>query len=172
MQRFLAVLLVLILASAAFGFFVLQHRHGVELAAIENANFDRYEELGADAAAAQRELAEDLVRVLSMSVADDVAGGDMKVLEERLAEAVQGNRLVGVLVLSPDGAVLSSTDLRFRGRVLDDEATRLAAGAADVEIAADAPAPGQVEVVAPLLVGGERVGFMRAFVQVEGPTEG
>ena len=41
---------------------MLNRRHGVELTAIENAATVRVEEFGADAVAAQRELAEDLVR--------------------------------------------------------------------------------------------------------------
>jgi hypothetical protein len=84
--------------------------------------------------------------------------------------AVQGYRLVGVLVLSPERSVLSSTDLRYRGRTLDDAATRAAAQAEEVEIAEQAPAPGQVEVVAPLEKDGERVGFVRAFVQLDDLT--
>jgi hypothetical protein len=34
-------------------------------------------------------------------------------------------------------------------------------------VAEETPEPGQIEVDAPLLSGGDRVGFMRAFVQLD-----
>jgi hypothetical protein len=71
------------------------------------------------------------------------------------------------MVLDPNGMVLGSTDLRYRGRVLDDPETRAALAATAVVVARAAPAPGQVEIDAPLMAAGEQVGALRAFVQLD-----
>ncbi len=166
MQRFLAILLIVVLAAAGVGYLVLQARHGQELAAVRAAAEERVEAEHRQAAAVTRELAEDLARVLAVTLADDVARQDTAALESEVAELVRGHRVAGVIVLDPDGYVLAASDLRYRDRRLDDPATRAALAATEVSLASEPPAPGQTEVDAPVLSAGRGVGAIRLFVEL------
>jgi len=171
MQKFLTGMLALVVVLTGIGYLLIQKQHAGELEEARAQAEEQLEVVAAEADALARELAADLVRLLSLAVIDNVASGDLESVESRLARAVQGNRLVSVLVLSQEGAVLSSTDLRFRGRVLDDPATRAAARVTEVTVSDEPPAPGQVEVVAPLIADGERLGFIRAAVELDQGAE-
>jgi len=166
MQKFLAVLLVLAVLGAGIGYLLLQQRH---FRAVEGLKVEHEAALQADreaAATIARELATDLVAVLARAAAEDLARNDEATLEGRLAEAVQSHRLAGALAVAPDGRVIATTDLHYRGRVLDDPATLRAAQADAVTVVEERPAPGQVEVVAPLVAAGQRLGCLRAIVDL------
>lgn len=166
MQRFLAILLIVILAAAGVGYLVLQAKHGKEVAAVRAAAEERVEAEHRQAAAVTGELAEDLARALAVTLADDVARQDTAALETEVAALVRGHRIAGVIVLDRDGNVLATSDLRYRDRRLDDPATRAALEANEVTTAAEPPAPGQTEVDAPVLSAGRKVGAIRLFVEL------
>jgi hypothetical protein len=167
MQKFLVGLVVVLLLAGAAGFLVLTHQSRTMLdAATSEAEQAQLADRQA-AAAVARELAEDMARMLSAVLADDIAQGNLEAVEAQLATAVQGNRLAGVLVVAVDGTVLTSTDLRYRGRTLHDDVTRRALAATEVAVLEEPPAPGQIEVDAPLMAGGSRIGVLRVFVQLD-----
>ncbi len=166
MQRFLAILLIVVLVAAGVGYLVLQTRHGRELAAVRAAAEGRVEAEHRQAAQVTSELAEDLARALAVTLADDVARQDTAALESEVAELVRGHRLAGIIVLDRDGNVLAASDLRYKNRRLDDPATRAALAATQVTTAAEPPAPGQTEVDAPVLSAGRKVGAIRIFLEL------
>ena len=167
MQKFLIGLVVVLLLAGVAGYLVLTHQSRTML---ESATIEAEQSQVADrqaAAAVARELAEDLARTLAAVLADDIGQGKLEEVEAQLASAVQGHRLAGVLVVAVDGSVLTSTDLRYRGRTLRDDVTRRALAATEVSVMEEPPAPGQIEVDAPLMVGGSRIGVLRVFVQLD-----
>lgn len=167
MQKFLVGLVVVLLLACVAGYLVLNHQSRTVLEAVSS---EAEQVQMADRQAAgqvARELAEDMARMLSVVLADDIAQGNLEAVEAQLATAVQGHRLAGVLVVAVDGVVLTSTDLRYRGRTLHDDATRRALAATEVGVSSAPPAPGQIEVNAPVMAGGSRIGVLRVFVQLD-----
>lgn len=171
MQRFLAVLLVLVLAAAGVGYLLLQRQHAAALDAVQTASSGAADEARAQAAVAIEQLARDTTRVLALAIADPVGRGDTPAVDTLLAAAVGGDRLVGVMVLGPSGEVLSSTDLRWRGRRLDD-ADALKAMAVREPTVLGPTAGGELEVAAPVVVSGVRVATVRATFQLGEPAGG
>lgn len=167
MQKFLVGLVLVLVLASGVGYFLLNHQSRAALLA---ARQQAEEDQAADRQAASRvarELAEDLARTLSAVLADDIAEGRLEEVEAQLASAVQGHRLAGILVVAVDGAVLTSTDLRYRGRTLHDDATRRALAVTELVVMDEPPAPGQIEVDAPLMAKGSRIGVLRVFVQLD-----
>jgi hypothetical protein len=109
--------------------------------------------------------------VLALAVADPIGRGDTAAVDALLADAVRGDRLVGVMVLDPSGEVLSSTDLRWRGRRLDDAAALKAMAVREPTVLGPS-AGGELEVAAPVEVSGVRVATVRATFSLGGPTGG
>lgn len=172
MKRFLAIVVVVLLVAAGAGYLVMRSQQRREVAAL-TARLDQAvaEQRQRDGAVA-RDLAQDMARTLAATVAGDLAAGDADGLNAELADVVQGRRVTGVIVLDPAGKVVASTDLRYRDRVLDDEATRQALAATAVTVAPTAPAPGQLEVDAPVERSGAKVGVLRVFVDLGELTGG
>ncbi len=168
MQRFLIILLVTVLAAGAVGYLILQRAHGKAIAELRATAEERVEAERRQAAEVLGQLAQDLARTLAVTLADDVARQDVAALEAEVAAVVQGNRIAGVLVLDDEGNVLATSDLRYRDRRLDDPATRRALAVTTVTTAEEPPSPGQLEVDAPILSAGRRVGTLRLFVDVAG----
>jgi preprotein translocase subunit SecG len=171
MQRFLAVLLVLVLAVAGVGYLLLQRQHAAALKAVETASSGAVAEARAQAENAAEQLARDTTRVLALAVADPIGRGDTTAVDALLADTVQGDRLVGVMVLDPSGEVLCSTDLRWRGRRLDD-ADALKAMAVREPTVLGPSAGGELEVAAPVEVSGVRVATVRASFHLGGSSGG
>jgi len=166
MQRFLTGLVIILLLAGGVGYLVLSNRQGRDLERITaETHATLASERAADAAVA-RELAEDLAGTLAVTLADDLARDELAAVDAQLAAVVQGRRLAGVLVIAQDGRVLGTTDLRYRGRTLDDEATRKALAALETMIPEAPPAPGQVEVDTPVFSGGQRLATLRVFVDL------
>lgn len=84
-------------------------------------------------------------------------------LDSQLGAMVRGHRVAGIMVLSPSGEVVATTDQRWAGRTLDDAAATSALAVAEVSVRGEGQTPGQVEVAAPLFVGSQRVGAVRVF---------
>ncbi len=164
--RAAAILVVVLLLVAGAGYLYLQAQHRQALAAARDQAAQATEQLQMNADRMGRQLAEDIGRILSVTLAEDVARVEHAALDLKLASIVRGNRITGIIVLSPDGAVLATTDLRYAGRTLDDPASQRAMSVDKVAVADEAPAPGQVEVDAPLRSAGERVGSLRVFVDL------
>lgn len=164
MQRILAVLVVLLLAAGGVGYLLLERQRAAALAAAESACSQRLEAERERAAAVAEEMALDLARVLALGLADEVGRGDSAALDELLAGAVRGKRLVEVIVLGPSREVLSSTDLRWRGRTLDDAGALKATAVGEVTALED-DGSGRFEVASPVEVGGVRVATVRAFFE-------
>jgi hypothetical protein len=164
MQRFLLIVLVIVLVAAGVGYVVLDRQQQSALAAAQASADEALGECRQSADRMARDFAADIARCLAANVADEVGSGDSAALDGRLAVVVQGNRILSVVVLAPGGRVLAATDLRYRGRVLDDDATRAALAATGPEVLDAAPAPGQLEAVAPLAADGQKVGAVRVVV--------
>lgn len=109
------------------------------------------------------DLSLDLTRTLATTIADDAARLEHAMLDAQLATVVRGRRVTGVQVLNQDGQVVATTDQRQAGRVSEDDATLAALKVGEVTLMDARPAPGQVEVSAPLFLGPERVGTVRVF---------
>lgn len=171
MQKFLAVLLVLVLAAAGVGYLLLERRQAAALDAVRSASGQAVDEARAEAATVAEQLARDTTRVLALAVADPVGRDDTTAVDSLLAAAVRGDRLVGVMVLDPSGEVLSSTDLRWRGRRLDD-ADALKAMAVKEPTVLGPDANGEIEAAAPVEVGGVRVATVRATFSLGGTAGG
>lgn len=167
MQRFLAVVVVVLLAAAGVGYLLLERRHAASLAAAEAECVSRLDAERGRTGAAVEEMARDLTAVLALAVADEVGRGDTAALDDLLGGAVRGDRLLEVLVLGPSRDVLSSTDLRWRGRTLDDAAA-LKAVAVDEVTVLGPDGSGRIEVAAPVEVAGVRVATVRAFFEPAG----
>ncbi len=166
MQRFLAILVVVLLAVGGVGFFVVRSQQRSAMQTLEQRLDQAVAEQKQQDAGIARDLAMDLTRVLAATTASTVARGDAETLNSELAAAVKGRRLAGVIVVDPAGVVVASTDLRYRDRTLDDPATQHALEVAEVSVAAAPPAPAQAEVDAPLFVGSQKVGALRVFVDL------
>jgi len=166
MQKALAILLVIVLLAAGVGYLVLQRQLDSK---IEGITAEAHAQLAAcrnGAQATAREYAEDIATVLSVTLADDIARQELAAVDAKLAAIVQGHRITGVIVVGQDGKVLSATDLRYRGRTLDDDATHRAVAVEKVTSSDVAPAPGQLEVDAPIFSGGQRLATLRVFCEL------
>jgi hypothetical protein len=170
MMRILIALLLCVLLAAGAGYFLLEHRHETELEGFRQAQSDELTRLRADHEERLAEMALDAARVLAAGAEGLLGPEDAGRLEEMLAAAVSGHRLVGVIVLDSDGSVLSSTDLRFRGRQLEDPATREALAVDEPTIMPGKPVVGELEVAAPLGGADQRFGAVRVFFEL-GPVE-
>ncbi len=164
--RAAAILVVILLLAGGTGYLYLRAQHRNELAAANDRAAQATDQMQAEADRMGRQLAEDIGRVLAVTLAGDVARVEHATLDLKLASIVRGNRITGVIVLSPDGAVIATTDLRYAGRTLDDPASQRAMSVEEVTVSPEAPAPGQVEVDAPLRSGGDRIGSLRVFVDL------
>ena len=170
MQKALAILLVIVLLAAGIGYVLLQRQTSAK---IQRITAETHAEMAACQNRAQtmaRQFAEDIATVLSVTLADDLARQELAAVDAELAAIVQGHRITGIIVVGQDGKVLSATDLRYRGRTMDDEATRRAVSVEKVTAAATAPAPGQLEVDAPIFSGGQRLATLRVFCDVRNPA--
>jgi len=168
MQKVLTglIVIVLVVGLAALGWLLLSRQHGRALDAVAVEGVAAVEGQRVAAAQIARELAMDATRGIALAIAEPVARADFSAVETTLAKAVQGHRFAGFQVLSLDGEVLATTDLRFRGRTLDDPAARRALTAMEPAVAPDCPQPGQIEVHLALTAGQEHVGVLRAFVEI------
>ncbi len=165
MKKFLAIVVVLLIVAGGIGYLVLQSKHAAELKHVrETAQAQVIAQQKKDAHAVM-DLAQDLTRTLAVTLADDIARKDFPSVESQLESIVQGRRVAGILVLDQDGNVLAATDLRYHGRRMDDAATRAALGVTTVTAAAEPPAPGQLEVDAPISSGGRRIATLRVFFE-------
>ncbi len=166
MRRFLGILVVLLLVAGAVGYFLLRSQSRSAIQALEAQMDQAVASQKEKDAGIARDLALDLTRTLAVTMASTVARGDADTLNSELAAVVKGKRVAGVIVVDPTGTVLASTDLRYRGRTLDDSATQHALEISEVSLAAGPPAPAQVEVDAPVFVGSQKVGALRVFVDL------
>ncbi|NOZ95486.1 MAG: hypothetical protein GXP47_12235 [Acidobacteria bacterium] len=170
MQKALAVLLVIVLVAAGVGYLVLERQYTSKVERITAETHAQVAACQNKATEVIREYAEDSATVLSVTLADDIARQEFAAVDAELAAIVQGHRIAGVIVVDQEGKVLAATDLRYRGRSLDDEATRQALAVERVTSAATAPSPGQLEVDAPVFSGGQRLATLRIFYDVRGLT--
>lgn len=166
MRTFVSIVVVLIVASLAAGYLVLTSGHRRALAEVREAADIRQAATHREAAITARELAEDTARILATAIAPAVVRGEFGALEGELAAMVRGHRLAGVIVLDRAGVVLATTDRRWAGRTLDDPMSLAALSVPTITVAPEAPAPGQIEIQAPLVVGSERVGTLRVMVEL------
>lgn len=164
MNRFLAILLIVAIVAGAVGYVVINARHEKELSAVRAAAEGRVEAETRRAHEISEDLAVDLARVMATTLADDVARQEGAAIEAQLAAAVKGHRIAGVIVLSPEGDVLAATDMRYSGRRLEDPNTLAALRATKAAAAEQPPAPGQLEVHAPIVNAGNQVGALRLFL--------
>ena len=158
--------IVVLLVVIAVGYAWLGIIHSRNLAALEEETEERIAENRLVASRMARELSEDLTRVVAIAAAVNVAAGEVGRLEAELGAMVRGHRLAAVIVLDRTGRVLASTDRRWAGRTLDDPLTLHALTVTEVGPAPEAPAPGQLEIHAPLLVGAQQVGALRVAVDL------
>ncbi|MCG6964504.1 MAG: hypothetical protein LJE95_14700 [Acidobacteria bacterium] len=166
MRRFLAVLLVLVLIVAGGGYLWLQHRHTLEMERLTAETNSQLTQARTRYLAVAQDLAEDAAGALAVTLAGDIARQEYAAIDAELGTVVQGHRLTGIIVLGQDGKVLSATDLRYRGRTLDDPATKRALAVNETVTAAEAPQPGQIEVDSPVFSGGQRLATLRVFVDI------
>ena len=166
MQRFLTVLLVIVLLATGVGYLVLRHQGEARIERITAETHARLAQVRQEGREVVIGLGRDLATTLAVFLADDVAAGNLELVESRLTPIVQGQRVAGVLVVDPGGRVLAATDLRYRGRTLDDAATRQALAAEGVVVAKEPPAPGQVEIDAPVFSSGRRIATVRLFLDL------
>ena len=164
--RATATVVVILILAVGTGYLYVRARHRTALATVCADAAQATEQLQAQADRMGRQLAEDIGRILAVTLSEDVARVEHAVLDLKLASIVRGNRVTGIIVLGPDGAVLATTDLRYAGRTLDDPASERAMAVDQVTVSPEAPAPGQVEVDAPLRSAGERIGSLRVFVDL------
>lgn len=166
MRRFLGILVVLLLLAGTIGYLVLRSQQRSAIEALQAQKDQAVVEQRQQDAGVARDLAMDLTRALAATTASTVARGEADTLNSELAAVVKGKRVAGIIVVDPTGVVVASTDLRYRGRTLQDPATQHALAVAEVSLAAAPPAPSQVEVDAPLFVGSQEVGALRVFVDL------
>ena len=167
MQKALAILLVIVLVAAGIGYFILQRQLDSKIERITAETHARVAECENRARDMARQYAEDIATVLSVTLADDIARQETASVDAKLAAIVQGHRITGVIVVGQDGKVLSATDLRYRGRTLDDEASHRALAVEKVTASDAAPSPGQLEVDAPVFSGGQRLATLRVFCDLK-----
>jgi len=170
MQKALAILLVIVLVAAGIGYLVLERQFSSRVERVTAESHAQVAACQSKATSVVREYVEDVATVLSVTLADDIARKELAVVDAELGAIVQGHRIAGVIVLDQEGSVLAATDLRYRGRTLADEATRQALAVEKVTSAPEAPAPGQIEVDAPVFSGGQRLATLRIFCDVRGLT--
>lgn len=166
MKRFLSFLVAVLILAAGIGYLVLQHRYSTQLRQVTADAESRLVSQRSADQASLRDMAEDFANALAITLADDLARKEYAAVEAQLGPIVQGHRVAGLLVLGKDGSVYAATDLRYRGRRLDDPATRQALDATTVTVAKEPPAPGQVEVDAPVYSGGRRIATLRIFIEL------
>ena len=166
MQRFLSILLAVLILAGGVGYLVLQHRHEAAMERITAETHARLAQVRQEQRELVRDLGRDMATALAVLLADDIARGNLAAVEARLTPIVQGQRVAGILVVDQAGAVLAATDLRYRGRRMDDEATRRAIAVEDVVVAGEPPAPGQLEIDAPVFSSGQRIATVRLFLDL------
>ena len=166
MRTVVSIVVVLIVVGLLTGYWMLTSGHRRALDEIrETAAMQRTAD-HREAVVTARELAEDTARILATAIAPAVIRGEFGALEGELAAMVRGHRLAGIIVLDRAGVVLATTDRRWAGRTLDDPMSLKAMDIHQITVAPEAPAPGQIEVQAPLVVGSERVGTLRVMVEL------
>ncbi len=166
MQRFLGILVVILLLAGVAGYFTLTYRERSKLATQEQAAQDKVQQVESSARSATQQLAEDLTRVLAAAVSGDLARGEYGALQNEVDAMVRGNRVVRIIVLDSSGKVVATTDRRYVGQGAEEEGNRHAAAAPDVTLVPENLAPGEVEVDAPVAVGSQHVGAVRVFVNI------
>ncbi len=169
MKKFLAIVLLLVIVAAGIGYLVLRSRYTGEVRKVRANAESRLTAVRRESMTAVRDLAADLVRTLSVTLADDIARKDFPAVQAETEAIVKGRRVAGILVLADDGTVVAATDTRYQGRKLDDPATRQALAATAIVVSETPPAPGQLEVDAPVRSAGRRVATLRVFFDVGGP---
>lgn len=168
MKRFLVILLLLTIAAAAGGYFWLEQQHRAEVATIQRNALAVVDQAEVAAQEAPREWAIETVRVLAVTISDDVARGEFASLESKLAAIARGPRIRSLMVLNMKAQVVVASDKRLVGQTLSPMAAKQALATPAVTVSGEPPAPGQLELLAPLSVGGQRVGVLRAVVQLDG----
>ncbi len=167
MQRFLAILVAVLILAGAAGYLVLERQHAAEIERITAETHARLAQVRQEQEQVIRGLGQDLATTLAVLLADEIARGNLALVEARLTPIVQGQRVAGILVVDQAGQVLAATDLRYRGRTLDDGATRQAIAVENVVVAESPPAPGQLEIDAPVFSSGQRVATVRLFLDLK-----
>jgi hypothetical protein len=163
-----AVLVTLLVCAVVglAGYGYLHFRHSQERADTVARAEAQVTETRQQAQALGVDLAQDIARTLGATMADDVGRVEHAMVESELAAIVRGKRVVGVVVLSTKGDVIATTDQRYAVTSASDPDTKRALDASTLTLEPDTPVPGQVEVVAPLYVGSDRVGTARVFVNL------
>ena len=166
MQRFLGIIVVILLLAGVAGYFTLTYRERAKLAAQEQAAQEKVQQVESSARSATQQLAEDLTRVLAAAISGDLARGEVGALQNEVDAMVRGNRVVRIIVLDSSGTVVATTDRRYVGQGAEAEGNRRAAASQGVSVEPGSLAPGQVEVDAPVALGSQHVGAVRVFVNI------
>jgi len=168
MRRFVTILLLVAVAGVVGGYFWLQRQHRQEVDTIQRNALAVVEQAQVQAQEAPREWAIETVRVLAITISDDVARSEYAGLQSKLATIARGPRIRTLMVLDTNGQVVAASDKRLIGQALTPMFAKQALATPAVTVTSEPPGPGQLELLAPLSVGGQRVGVLRAIVQVDG----
>lgn len=166
MQRFLGILVVLLVLAGGAGYLTLTYRERSRLATQEKAAQDKVQAVEESGRTAAQQLAEDLTRVLATTISGDLSRGEYGSLQSELDAVVRGNRVVRIIVLDAGGRVVATTDRRYAGQGPEEEGNRRAAAVQGVTVESGVLAPGELEVDAPVAVGSQQVGAVRVFVNI------
>ena len=166
MQRFLGILVVILVLAGVAGYFTLTYQQRARLARLEEASQDKMEQVETSARSATQQLAEDLARVLATAISGDLSRGEYGGLQSEIDAMVRGNRVVRIIVLDASGKVVATTDRRYVGQGTEDEGNRRASAVQTVTVEPGTLAPGQIEVDAPVALGSQQVGAVRVFVNI------
>jgi uncharacterized membrane protein affecting hemolysin expression len=157
--------LVLVIAGAA-GALWFSYQHSQELERVQADAMATRAQVLQQATEVATDLASDLTATIAVLIADDVGRLEFERVNAALATVVHGHRVAGVVVLAPDGTVVAATDQRFAGRTMGDVETRAALMATGVTVVPNERAPGEVEIVAPLVSANQKVGAIRVFLDL------
>lgn len=166
MNRFLGVLVLLLIAAGAGGYFWLTHEQGSRLERQEQTAKLQVEAVQERAGTAARRLAGDLTTVLATAISGDLSRGDYGALQSEVDTMVHSERLVRIIVLGSGGQVVATTDRHYVGQGAEEPGNRRAAAVASLTVVSEGLAPGVIELDAPVVAGGQRVGSVRVFVNV------
>jgi hypothetical protein len=166
MNRFLGVLVLLLIAAGAAGYFWLTHEQRSRLESQEQTAKLQAQTMQAGADTAARQLAGDLTTILATGISGDLLRGDYGTLQNEVDAMVHGHRVVRIIVLGSGGQVVATTDRRYAGRGAEEPGNRLAAGVDSLTVISEDLAPGVIELDSPVLADGQRVGSVRVFVNV------